>query len=68
VIGPAFAADEVPDVIEAIVDAVRAERRPGERFVDTVRRLGVAPLRTVTDAVRRTTASRSDALAESPSA
>jgi sulfite reductase (NADPH) hemoprotein beta-component len=63
VIGPAFAADEVPDVIEAIVDAVRAERRAGEAFVDTVRRLGVAPLRVAADAVRRTTAT-----AEAPTA
>jgi len=53
VIGPALAADEVPDAIEAIVEAVRGAREPGERFVDTVRRLGAAPLRAATDAIRQ---------------
>ncbi|MBK1687958.1 nitrite/sulfite reductase [Rubrivivax gelatinosus] len=56
VIGPSFAADEVPDVVEALVELYRAERQAGERFVDTVRRLGVAPLRAAADAVRRSTA------------
>jgi sulfite reductase (NADPH) hemoprotein beta-component len=56
VIGPSFAAEEVPDVIEALVDVYRRERQAGERFVDTVRRLGVAPLRAATDAVRGETA------------
>ncbi|MCC6247853.1 MAG: nitrite/sulfite reductase [Rubrivivax sp.] len=56
VIGPAFAADEVPDVIEAIVDTYLAERQIGERFVHAVRRLGVAPFRAAADEVRRATA------------
>jgi sulfite reductase (NADPH) hemoprotein beta-component len=56
VIGPSFAADEVPDVLEALVDVYRRERQGGERFVDTARRLGVAPFRTAADAVRRSTA------------
>lgn len=55
-IGPAFAADEVPDVIEAIVDTYLAERQIGERFVHAVRRLGVAPFRAAADEVRRATA------------
>ena len=55
-IGPSFAADEVPDVLEALIDVYRRERRGGERFVDTARRLGVAPFRAATDAVRRSTA------------
>jgi len=38
------------------VDVYRRERQAGERFVDTVRRLGVAPLRAATDAVRGETA------------
>lgn len=57
VIGPAFAADELPDVLEALVDHYRAERTAGERFVDVVRRLGTAPFRAATDAARRSTAS-----------
>ena len=56
VIGPAFAADEVPDVIEALIDTYRREREHGEHFVDTARRLGTQPFRTAADAVRRSTA------------
>ncbi len=56
VIGPAFAADELPDVLEALVDHYRAERTAGERFVDVVRRLGTAPFRAATDVARRSTA------------
>ncbi|MBZ8138933.1 nitrite reductase [Rubrivivax gelatinosus] len=56
VIGPSFSADEVPDVVESLVTLYRRERHDGERFVDTVRRLGTAPLRAAADAVRRTTA------------
>ena len=56
VIGPSFAADEVPDVVEAVIELYRRQRLPGERFVDTARRLGVAPFRQATDAVRRATA------------
>jgi sulfite reductase (NADPH) hemoprotein beta-component len=56
VIGPSFAADEVPDVIEALIDVYRRERKPGEHFVDTARRLGTPPFRAAADAVRRSTA------------
>ncbi len=56
VIGPAFAADEVPDALEAIVETYRGAREPGELFVHCVRRLGLAPFRAAADAVRRTTA------------
>jgi sulfite reductase (NADPH) hemoprotein beta-component len=53
IIGPAFSADELPDAVEAVVDAYRAERLPGERFVDAVRRLGPQPFRRAADAIRR---------------
>ena len=56
VIGPSFAADEVPDVIEAVVETYRRERRSGELFIDTSRRLGTAPFRAAANAVRRATA------------
>jgi sulfite reductase (NADPH) hemoprotein beta-component len=56
VIGPAFAADEVPDVIEAMIATYLRDRQPGERFIETARRLGVAPFRQAADAVRRSTA------------
>ena len=67
VIGPAFAADEVPDALEAVLDLYRRERAEGERFVDVARRLGPAPFRAAADAVRRTTArdmARDTALAD----
>ncbi len=56
VIGPAFAADEVPDAIEALIGVYLRERTGGERFVHTARRLGVPPFRAAADAVRRSTA------------
>jgi sulfite reductase (NADPH) hemoprotein beta-component len=57
VIGPSFAADEVPDVIEAVIDAYRAERAgAGERFITTVRRVGLEPFKIAANSVRRATA------------
>jgi sulfite reductase (NADPH) hemoprotein beta-component len=56
VIGPSFAAEEVPDVVEALVDIYRAHRQHGEHFVDTARRVGVPAFRAAADAVRRATA------------
>jgi sulfite reductase (NADPH) hemoprotein beta-component len=56
VIGPAFSADEVADAVEAVIDTYRRERAAAERFIDTLRRLGVAPFRAAADAVRRETA------------
>ena len=56
VIGPSFAADEVADAVQAVIETYRRERTAGERFINTVRRLGVAPFRTATDAVRLATA------------
>jgi sulfite reductase (NADPH) hemoprotein beta-component len=56
VIGPSFAAEEVPDVIEALVDTYRAERVADERFIDTVQRIGSAAFKSAADAVRLSTA------------
>ena len=56
VIGPSFAAEEVPDVIEALIATYLHERAPGERFIDAARRLGPLPFRRAADAVRRSTA------------
>jgi sulfite reductase (NADPH) hemoprotein beta-component len=64
VIGPSFSADEVPDVVQALIDVYRAERQPDERFVDAARRLGIAPFRAAADAVRRDTAVRQTATPE----
>jgi len=57
VIGPSFAADEVADVMEALIDTYLDRRSdPGERFADTVRRVGPEPFKTAANAVRRSTA------------
>ena len=55
VIGPSFAAEEVPDVIEAVIDTYTAQRRAGELFIDTVRRIGTAPFKAAADAQRHIT-------------
>ena len=52
VIGPAFTADEVPGVIEAIVDAYRHLRTGRERFIDTLHRVGSAAFKAAADAAR----------------
>jgi len=57
VIGPSFAADEVADVIEAVVQTYRRERSAAdERLIDTVRRVGLAPFKLAANAVRSSTA------------
>jgi sulfite reductase (NADPH) hemoprotein beta-component len=55
VIGPSFAAGEVADAIEALIDTYREVRTSGERFIATVRRVGPAPFRAAADSVRQTT-------------
>ena len=56
VIGPSFAADEVADAVEALIETYKAQRRKGERFIDTVRRIGIEPFKAPANAVRRSTA------------
>jgi sulfite reductase (NADPH) hemoprotein beta-component len=55
VIGPSFAAEEVPDVIEAVIDTYTAQRLAGELFINTVRRIGIAPFKAAADAQRHIT-------------
>jgi sulfite reductase (NADPH) hemoprotein beta-component len=57
VIGPSFAASEVTDVVEALLDTYRAQRLPGETFIDSVRRLGLEPFKVAANAVRHETRS-----------
>jgi len=59
VIGPSFAADEVADVIESVVQTYRAQRAAGERFIDTVRRIGLEPFKAPANAVRTSTGAAS---------
>ncbi len=56
VIGPSFAASEVPDVIEALLDTYRAQRTGGETFLATLRRTGPDAFKTAANAVRTSTA------------
>jgi sulfite reductase (NADPH) hemoprotein beta-component len=56
VIGPSFAAEEVPDVIEALITTYKRERAAAERFIDTVQRIGIAPFKQAADAERHATA------------
>ena len=45
VIGPSFAAAEMPDVVARLIDTYIDERQEDELFVDTVHRLGIAPFK-----------------------
>jgi sulfite reductase (NADPH) hemoprotein beta-component len=45
IIGPSFAANQVPDVITRLIETFIESRDEGERFVDTVARLGVEPFK-----------------------
>jgi len=45
VIGPSVAKTEVPETIARLLDVYVEQRRPDERFLDTVRRLGVKPFK-----------------------
>jgi len=52
VVGPSFEAAEVPDVIEALLDTYREERRSGETFIATFRRVGMNVFAQAANAVR----------------
>jgi sulfite reductase (NADPH) hemoprotein beta-component len=45
VVGPSIAADEMPDVVARLVETYVDIRHDGERFVDTVRRVGIEPFK-----------------------
>jgi sulfite reductase (NADPH) hemoprotein beta-component len=44
-VGPAFSSDHVVGAVETIVDTYLEQRRGGERFLDTYRRIGVKPFK-----------------------
>jgi sulfite reductase (NADPH) hemoprotein beta-component len=46
IIGPSFAAQEIPDVVERLIETYLAHRYEEERFIDTVHRIGIVPFRT----------------------
>lgn len=43
--GPGFSEDGIVDAVEKATDVYLAERQDGERFVDTYRRIGMAPFK-----------------------
>jgi sulfite reductase (NADPH) hemoprotein beta-component len=45
IIGPSFAAHQMPEVIDRILQVYVRERTEDERFIDTARRIGVAPFK-----------------------
>jgi len=45
VIGPSFAAREMPDIIERLIETYLERRHEDERFIDTVRRIGIEPFK-----------------------
>jgi sulfite reductase (NADPH) hemoprotein beta-component len=64
VVGPSFSAEEVPDVIEAVLDAYRAQRSGAERFIETLKRVGADTFKQAANAARRPVAASSVAVAE----
>jgi sulfite reductase (NADPH) hemoprotein beta-component len=62
VIGPSFAADEVADVVEAVIETYRGQRKAAnEHFIDTVKRVGLEPFKSAANAARRSTAKVAEA-------
>jgi len=47
ILGPGFGEHEIVDAVERIVDLYVKLRKPGERFLDTTRRLGIEPFKNV---------------------
>jgi sulfite reductase (NADPH) hemoprotein beta-component len=45
VIGPSFAAEQVPDVIATVLNVFTQQRHEDELFIDVVDRLGIAPFK-----------------------
>jgi sulfite reductase (NADPH) hemoprotein beta-component len=45
IIGPSFAFNQVPEVIDRLLQVYLRERIEAERFIDTVRRIGIKPFK-----------------------
>ncbi|RRJ84879.1 nitrite/sulfite reductase [Aestuariirhabdus litorea] len=45
IIGRAFSREEIPDVIEKLIDLYLEQREPNERFIDTFNRIGIEPFK-----------------------
>lgn len=45
ILGPAFGEHEIVDAVESVIGVYLKRRTQGERFLDTVRRLGIEPFK-----------------------
>lgn len=45
IIGPAFAQEEIPEVVEKLVEVYKSNRANDEKFIDTYRRIGIDPFK-----------------------
>ena len=45
IIGPAFAQEDIPGVVEKLVNVYKAEKKHGERFIETYNRVGIDPFK-----------------------
>ena len=45
IMGPGFGEHDIADAVERVVNVYIAQRKDGERFLDTYRRLGMAPFK-----------------------
>ncbi|MFY9960487.1 hypothetical protein, partial [Pseudomonas sp.] len=43
--GPSFAQDDMPDVIEKLINVYVEQRTEDERFIDTYQRIGIDPFK-----------------------
>ena len=59
VVGPSFSSEEVVDVIEAVLEAYKNTRTYGEKFIDTLHRVGFDTFKTAANAARHTTLAHS---------
>ena len=59
VVGPSFSSEEVVDVIEAVLEAYKNTRTHGEKFIDTLQRVGFDTFKTAANAARHTTLAHS---------
>ncbi len=62
IVGPSFTADEVPEVIEAVLATYRDLRESGEPFIHTLQRIGQEPFKTAANRARISTARPSQAV------
>jgi sulfite reductase (NADPH) hemoprotein beta-component len=45
IVGPSFQAADIPGVVEKVITVYRGQRSEGERFIDTLRRIGADPFK-----------------------